>query len=129
MHSAKVPSVVDVPGPPTRTALPGPSLPQRPVLKTLEPIRKQRFRVPSRNRNAVQFSGQALASGLESLKNARAVSSGFNVDPSAQVSFIDPDSPANIWLAEDGTIRAATFSKLVEKLTGSTLGVGVYCFL
>lgn len=86
--------------------------------------------MPSRNRNAVQFSGQALASGLESLKNApRAVSTGhYTVEPGVAVSFTEADTPNNVWYSEDGTIKAATFSKLVEKLTAEKLTVGLYSF-
>ena len=105
------------------TMPPMPSVPGVP--QAVELVRKTsgRPRLPSRNRNAVQFSGQVLASGLESLKNApRTMSTGSGAYTVADLgqswSFTDPDKPENITFSEDGAIRAATFAKLVEKLTG-----------
>jgi hypothetical protein len=45
------------------------------------------------------------------------------VEPALEVSFGEADKPDNIILDEDGSVTAASFSKLVEKLTAAVVGV------
>jgi hypothetical protein len=77
---------------------------------------------------AVQFQGKVLASGLESLRqasNAFGVSGrgSYTVEPAVEVSYGEPDKPDNILYGEDGQVRAASFSKLIEKLTNALVGM------
>eukprot|EP01127_Copromyxa_protea_P024585 TRINITY_DN9769_c0_g1_i1.p1 TRINITY_DN9769_c0_g1~~TRINITY_DN9769_c0_g1_i1.p1 ORF type:complete len:144 (-),score=24.83 TRINITY_DN9769_c0_g1_i1:152-583(-) len=87
-----------------------------PVLKTLRKDNKARSRLPSRNRNAVQLQGHNLATGFETLKNWSASGRG-SYTVQSDVSFTEEDNASNIQYTEDGSVKAASFAKLVEKLT------------